>query len=1230
MFQRIAKRKLVPIKRQEINTRNHAQRFFRPALAAIPPIAACFLQWMLWPLINPYVWFLFYPAVFISSWIGGWRSSIFATMISTIMVWFLFVSPQYTFIKDNPKLFFPAGVFMLMGIVFSIFNEHLRQAKQRASLALEQTRAANDELLQANQQITQLWEKTLQLDKLKTQFFSNVSHELRTPLTLVLGPTERMLNSPMLPDVFRRDLEVIERNAKTLLRHVNDILDGAKIEAKQMQVDYANVDLVSLLKFIAGHFEVLASEKHMRYSIDVPAKLFAQVDSDKIQRIVLNLLSNAFKFSPEGGCVRLKAQEVKENICIEVSDNGPGIPPDKREEVFERFHQLDGGATRRFSGTGLGLAIARDFIELHHGQVAIDTAPEGGALFKIILPKLAPPGVTVNTSADNQFPLEEINQIVEELKIPHLGPTLHHSETGPLILVVEDNLEMNRFLCENLCAAYRVESAFDGEEGLKKAYEFQPNLIITDIMMPKMSGDEMVSRIAADSTLSHIPILVLSAKADDELRISLLRKGAKDYLIKPFAIEELRARVDLLVSYHANLHALKKSEMRYRELFEQAPDGIFIAGVDDRYSEVNGAGCRMLDYAREDITGKTFVDFIPAEDVERACQTKGMLVNGAIQIAEYNLRKKDGTLLPVEVSAKILPDGRWQGFFRDISERKVNEEKQHQATVVFDNTQECICITDSRAKIITVNPAFEAVTGYKREEVIGKNTRLHKSGRQGNEFYQQMWEALRKSGQWQGEIWNKRKNGDIYPAWESISAVKDPQGWVKNYVSIFADISVIKTAEQRLTHLAHYDTLTGLPNRFLFIANLERALERAKRQHTKIALLYLDLDRFKRVNDSLGHHAGDNLLQEIGNRLTANVRAEDLVARLGGDEFTILLEGISIMDDAAIAAQKIIDAVAAPLVIEGRELVTSTSIGISLFPDDADDVKTLVKNADSAMYRAKERGRNTYEYFTQALNVRMQEHLLLEAGLRKALIQEGELELFYQPQLETATGRVMGMEALIRWHHPMQGLILPDRFISMAEESGLIRTVDEWVIRQACAQAKQWIQSGLQPKRIGINLSGKHIFSRNLPDLVRSAINDSELHPGDVEIEIEVTESAFQSMEESLDALDQLRALGVKIAIDDFGTGYSSLSRLQQLPIDTLKIDKAFLVNISENANNRALTSAIVSMGHNLGLRVVAEGVENKPQLEFLREQGCDEVQGYLLGKPISADAMTQMLKKTA
>jgi diguanylate cyclase (GGDEF)-like protein/PAS domain S-box-containing protein len=681
---------------------------------------------------------------------------------------------------------------------------------------------------------------------------------------------------------------------------------------------------------------------------------------------------------------------------------------------------------------------------------------------------------------------------------------------------------------------------------------------------------------------------------------------------------------DITETYLAHQRVQNREE-HLHSLIEQAPDGIFIADINGCYTEVNESGCRMLGYTQDELVGKTIVDIIPAEDIPRLEQSREQLLRGENDISEWSLLHKDGHYVPVEVSARILADGRWQGFVRDISERKESEKKLLLSTAVFENTSEAIMITDHASHIIAVNQAYTEITGYTADEVLGRNPKVLKSGQHDQEFYQQLWNALNTYGQWQGEIWNRRKNGEIFPAWENISVVKDSDGEITNYVSVMSDISSIKEVEQQLSHMAHHDALTTLPNRMAFMLSLDRAMEHAKRNKTKIALLFLDLDHFKLVNDTLGHDKGDELLKRISERLKNSARAEDVVARLGGDEFVIVLEDIDRPQDAALFAQKIIDAVSKPIQLEKNDLSTSTSVGISIYPDDATTFSDFLRAADSAMYRAKNRGRGKYEFYTEELTSQAMHRLSIENDMRKA-IMENQFRLYYQPQVEVTSGRIIGVEALLRWQHPEHGLIMPDQFIQIAEECGLIDSIGNWAIKEAISQARQWDNEDMPTLRVSINISGHQLIYDGGLKSVQSALFENGYTSDDNRFELEITESILQASHNAIITLQKLRKLGLTIAIDDFGTGYSSLSQLKHLPIDTLKIDRAFLESINSGSDELAIVTAIITLGHSLGLRIVAEGVETEEQLNFLISNNCDEIQGHLISEPVEPDKIRSLV----
>ncbi|MBK1642521.1 two-component system response regulator [Chromatium okenii] len=543
-----------------------------------------------------------------------------------------------------------------------------------------------------------------------------------------------------------------------------------------------------------------------------------------------------------------------------------------------------------------------------------------------------------------------------------------------------------------------------------------------------------------------------------------------------------------------------------------------------------------------------------------------------------------------------------------------------QAATVFEHTREGVIITDLEANILSINRAYTAITGYAEAEVLGLNPRLLQSGRQDQGFYQELWAQLLANGHWQGEIWNRRKNGDIYPQLLSISVVYDSQGQPSHYVGVMTDISQLKQSEAQLKHLAHYDPLTHLPNRLLVHTRLQQALDRAERQRQRVAVLFLDLDRFKNVNDSLGHPAGDELLEALARRLSARLLDDHtIIGRLGGDEFLIVLEQITCPESAALVAQKVLKLLEQPFNLGAaehmHEVYIGASIGISVYPDDGTLVTELVKHADVALYQSKEQGRNTYRFYTPTLTVAANERLALEARLHRALANN-EFVLYYQPQFDTQAGALIGCEALVRWMCPEEGMISPARFIPLAEETGQIVALGEWVLRAACEQGKRWLDAGFPPLFIAVNLSGRQLQQHDLVQRIAAILEDTQL-PAHW-LKLELTESMIMGGgEQAVTLLQALKTLGTRLSIDDFGTGYSSLAYLKRFPIDELKIDQGFVRDIPNDENDMEIAATIIAMARNLNLRVIAEGVETTAQLEFLTRQGCYACQGYLFGRPV-------------
>ncbi len=557
-------------------------------------------------------------------------------------------------------------------------------------------------------------------------------------------------------------------------------------------------------------------------------------------------------------------------------------------------------------------------------------------------------------------------------------------------------------------------------------------------------------------------------------------------------------------------------------------------------------------------------------------------------------------------------------------ERKLSEEELMLASHVYEHTIEGIMVTDVKGRILSVNPAFTDITGYSAEEAIGNTPRLLKSNKHEQPFYKQMWKSIITQGSWKGEIWNRRKSGEIYPERLTISTIRDPAGNAIRYTAIFYDITDIKESEDRIRHRAFHDPLTELPNRLLFQDRLLQAIAHAKRSHDQLAIMFMDVDHFKNLNDTLGHHMGDIFLHRLAAQLSQIIRVEDTVSRMGGDEFTILLTQISSEADAASIANKILALFKTPFDLGGHNIHLGASIGIALYPNDGDNTDTLIRNADTAMYHAKERGRNNYQFFTPEMESRVRERVILEADLRKGL-ERDEFSLYYQPIYHLKTETVMGFEALIRWQHPESGFISPAKFIPIAEERGLIVPIGEWVLRKACQQLNHWSQQLNNSLYMSINISAHQFTREDFMRTVNELLSEYEFRPE--QLIFEITETAMMdNLGHTIQTLKQLRAMGIQIAMDDFGTGYSSFTYLKQLPIDILKLDHTFMRDVMHDPDSAEIAASIIDLAKKLRLNVIAEGIETAEQLEFLKKHQCARGQGFLFSRPLPQNEARELL----
>lgn len=685
--------------------------------------------------------------------------------------------------------------------------------------------------------------------------------------------------------------------------------------------------------------------------------------------------------------------------------------------------------------------------------------------------------------------------------------------------------------------------------------------------------------------------------------------------------------------------------LRLQAIADTTQEVFVLLDSDGRIEYVNAALRRVLGYEPRALLGQPLHETLaPAEHMDAIrAGYEGFRHTGTGpvvgRVLELEAVHAEGHRVPVELSVSALwLNGEWHavGVMRDISERRRTEnalraERKRNAArarleaTVFDATSEGIMITDAEERIEAVNRAFSEITGYPENEVLGRTPSLLKSGQQDSSFYREMREELQTVGEWNGEFINRRRDGRVYPQWTRINTVRDAQGQVRHYVAVFSDLTDLRASEARIERLAHRDSVTGLPNRLLFRSRLEQALTAQDRQADGVAVLHLGLDAFKHVNESLGHRTGDRLLRAMGERLHHLTRPAETLARLGGDEFGFLVDG---EERAMLLAEALRHQVAQTLELDGETLFLTTSVGIACSPRDGHDVESLMRNAAAALHEAKAAGGDTWRVYSQEQTALATDRVRLTARLREA-IERDELVLHYQPQIGLDDGRIIGVEALVRWQHPESGLIPPDRFIPVAEDSGLIVGLGERVLQKACHQAREWLDCGVDFGHVAVNISAAQIRRSTVAPQVKAALAESGLPPHCLQAEI--TESiAMDRRGEAPAFLQAMQELGVRLAMDDFGTGYSSLGYLRDLPFDTLKVDRLFVRPLPESAPDAAIAEAICTLGCRLGLEVLAEGVETPAQADTLRGFGCTSAQGFLYSRPVPAEQLPATLSELA
>lgn len=665
----------------------------------------------------------------------------------------------------------------------------------------------------------------------------------------------------------------------------------------------------------------------------------------------------------------------------------------------------------------------------------------------------------------------------------------------------------------------------------------------------------------------------------------------------------------------------------YRLLFEGCRDGVCWLDPDCRIVELNGQFCSMLGVAEDQLLGHAYMDFVAPDDrveVEKFCVAARI---GERQNTSHSLVRSNGRLIQVDATFNALSVAgdvvAVCGICRDVTQTRSTSERYRLTTTALNQTEQAVLVLDDQGRAALVNDAYSAITGYAPRQILGRVPWLDPKQRD-QTLIDKIRSLIDGAGNWRGELWARRRDGSAYPALSQIATVRDGGGRPTHYLIIFQDISHHKEMEERLHYLSNHDALTSLPNRMLFLDRTEKCIERAQRYGGWLAILFLDVDRFKQINDSLGHKAGDELLKSMATRLQSTVRKSDTIARLGGDEFTALLDDLKAPHDAAVVAGKILECFHKPFEIDGRNVFASISIGIACFPADGEDFNTLLHNADLAMYGAKQEGRGLYRFYSSDMDVDAVRALTMQNALHQAL-ERKEFRLHYQPFADLVTGRITGAEALIRWHTPELGVVPPSDFIPVAEETGLILPIGEWVLEEAVRELDAILRAGYEDYRLTVNLSARQFRQMDLVQRVAAILQRQGVQPSNLGLEITET-TVIHRVEDAIRALEALRELGVSIALDDFGTGYSSLKYLKDFRVNYLKIDRSFVAAIPHDEGSAAIVRMIIAIARSMGVKVVAEGVETREQLDALRSWGCGEAQGYLFSMPLQAEDLHWLL----
>jgi len=1113
--------------------------------------------------------------------------------------------------------------------------------------------------------------------RMKAQFAATVSHEVRTPLNGVVGMLD-MLKETRLNQHQQEFVDVAWNSSRTLIELINNILDFSKMEAGKLTLEETDFSLSALLDEVIELVARPAQQKGVgigwTVTPDVPDRIAG--DALRLRQILINLVGNAVKFTEHGqvAVMATLAAQTPFGLAFEISDSGIGMSDEIRRHLFEAYVQPDPSTTRRYGGTGLGLAICRQLVELLGGTISVRSEAGVGTTFSFSI--LCRPGAP---------------QPADIATVP--APATHGAPRAlPArqfrVLVAEDN-RTNQMVAAGMLAMNGCvcEFAADGVEAVRAAQRERFDLILMDCSMPEMDGYEATAhiRLAELALGRRTPLVAMTANTQLGDAEKCLAAGMDDYLAKPITLVELRRKLEKwlphggLPAAHAATDDSHIGQIGHGDHGSGASlsaaaatgRGAFDHASAARSHAVQTAGNAPLDLnvfdTLRDMLGEALPHAIEPylEDTPRCLDELEQAVrSGDMPTARSRAHTLKGaagnfgaeTLSQLARQAEHFAAAGQPERIEPLLSRLREHHRQvaaflraelaaadaHAPAAAGHDTPQVLVVDDDRSTRSTLRHTLQR-DGFRVEEAANGQQALSMLARFRPDVI--LMDAMMPvmDGFTACARMQDLPNAADTPVL-MITALQDNSSVERAFAAGASDyipkpihyavlsqrvrrIIEANRAEKRIRHLAYNDVLTNLPNRTLFFELLGKSIEQARHGAQQVAVLFMDLDRFKYVNDNLGHAVGDRLLQAVAQRVRNTVRAADAVARLGGDEFTVILNELDSPAAAATAAHNIVRMLSAPFPIDGHDIFVTASVGIAMYPHDGADVATLVKHADSAMYRAK-RTNTGFQFYEASMEHSISEHVRLESDLRRAMEQQQQLEVFYQPQACLASGRIIGMEALVRWRHPTRGMVPPAEFIPLAEETGLINPLGDWVLRTACAQLQQFLCAGLPQMRVAVNLSVRQLLQKDFAASVEAVLTDTGLAPH--LLELEITESTLmENAQDTLAALHRLRGLGVRLSIDDFGTGYSSLSYLKRFPVDIVKIDRSFVNDVPQDADDAAIVSAIIALAHSLRLEVVAEGVETDAQLAFLRSRRCDMMQGFHLSPAVPAEQFAELVRRS-